>query len=206
MKVGPKYKIARRLGDRIFPKTQGTKFTVSGTDKRIYGKGKKGRRPMSEYGTQLIEKQKAKYTYGVSEKQLVNYIKATSAKKAEMPTASLYQALERRLDNVVFRMGLVPSRAFARQACTHGHIMVNGRRVTIPSYQVRADDVISIRPNSKDNGIFRELSEKIKNHIAPNWLVVDTGKFEAVVKGLPSYKDKEPNLNFEVIMEFYSRV
>lgn len=204
MRVGPKYKIARRLGDRIFPKTQGTKFTVSGTEKKQRGK-KGGRRNVSEYGTQLIEKQKAKYTYGVSEKQFSNYVKATRGGK-EAPAAGLYRALETRLDNVVFRMGLVNSRAFARQAVSHGHIMVNGRKVTIPSCTLREGDVVSIRPGSKDNGIFRELAEKMKERQAPNWLSVDPLKVEGTLKGLPSYKDKEPNLKFESILEFYSRV
>lgn len=204
MRIGPKYKIARRLGDRIFPKTQGTKFTVSGTEKKA--RGKKGRRTMSEYGTQLIEKQKAKYTYGVSEKQFRNYVNKTKTDKKETPAGSLYRALENRLDNVVYRMGLVGSRAFARQAVSHGHIMVNGRRMTIPSYSVRVGDIIGIRPGSRDNGIFRELADKIKDRQAPNWVSVDPLKFEATIKGLPSIADKEANLNFNSILEFYSRV
>lgn len=204
MRVGPKYKIARRLGDRIFPKTQGTKFTVSGTEKKNHSK--KSKRSMSEYGLQLIEKQKAKYTYGTSEKQFSNYVKKTRTLKNDLPAANLYRALESRLDNVVFRMGLVNSRAFARQAVSHGHIVVNGRKVTIPSYEIKVGDVVGIRPGSKDNGIFRELAEKMKSHNAPNWLSVDLVKNEASVKALASYKDKEPNLNFEAILEFYSRV
>ncbi len=204
MRVGPKYKIARRLGDRIFPKTQGTKFTVSGTEKKSHSK--KGKRTMSEYGLQLIEKQKAKYTYGTSEKQFSNYVKKTRTMKNDLPAANLYRALESRLDNVVFRMGLVNSRAFARQAVSHGHITIKGRKVTIPSCEIHVGDVIGIRPGSKDNGIFRDLAEKMKNHTAPNWLLVDPLKYEATVQGLPSYKDKEPNLNFEAILEFYSRV
>lgn len=204
MRVGPQFKIARRLGDRIFPKTQGTKFTVSGTEKK--STGKKSRRNMSEFGRQLIEKQKARYTYGVSEKQFSNYIKNNKAKKGDLPTASLYKGLETRLDNVVFRMGLVNSRAFARQAVSHGHITVNGRKVSIPSYAVRVDDKIGIRSGSKDNGVFRDLAEKMKNHNAPNWLSVDKEKNIATVVGMPSFKDREPNLNFEAILEFYSRV
>jgi len=205
MRVGPKYKIARRLGDRTFPKTQGTKFTVSGTEKKNRGK-KGGRRQMSEYGTQLIEKQKAKYTYGVSEKQFSNYVKKTRTMKNDGPAANLYRALEARLDNVVFRMGLVNSRAFARQAVSHGHILVNGRKLNVPSYTVRENDVIGIRQGSKDNGIFTGLAEKMKDRTAPNWISVDPLKFEATIKGPASYKDKEPNLNFESILEFYSRV
>src|SRR5690349_20408535 len=108
MKIGPKYKIARRLGERVFPKTQTTKFTVSGLkDKR------KGRRSaMSEYGKQLLEKQKAKYTYGVNERQFANYVKSAQKAKGEAPTEALYRNLERRLDNVVYRLGLAKSRAF----------------------------------------------------------------------------------------------
>jgi len=204
MRVGPKYKIARRLGDRIFPKTQGTKFTVSGTEKKT--RSKKGRRNVSEYGLQLIEKQKVKYTYGVSEKQFSNYVKKTHDMKNDIPAANLYRALESRLDNVVFRMGFMNSRAFSRQAVSHGHITVNGRKVTIPSYQIRVGEVIGIRLGSKENGIFRELTEKMKNYTPPNWLTVDLLKNEATINGLPSYKEKEPNLNFESILEFYSRV
>ncbi len=208
MIIGPQYKIARRLGARIFPKTQTAKFTISGTERKTKGGkagGGKGRRGMSEYGTQLIEKQKARYTYGVMEKQFRNYVKKAQDNRSG-PSASLYKMLEMRLDNIVFRLGLVPSRRFARQAVSHGHILVNGRRVTIPSYAAKVGDVVTVREQSKGNGIFRELAERTKTYELPTWLSFDGGKMEGVVKVDPVLGTTEGNLNFSSILEFYSRV
>ena len=205
MKIGPQYKIARRLGERVFPKTQTTKFTVSGTEKK-QSKGKHGRKNMTAYGQQLLEKQKARYTYRVSEKQFGNYVKKAHTAKHSSPVANLFKALETRLDNVVFRLGFVGSRSFARQACSHGHIMVNGRRVTIPSCTLRVGDKISIRPQSKDNGAFRNLAEKRQNYTLPTWLSYDETSGEGEIKAEPVMGVGESNLNFNSIIEFYSRV
>lgn len=203
MKIGPKYKLARRLGDRIFPKTQTTKFTVSGTERKG---GKKGRRGGTEFGLQLIEKQKARYTYGISEKQFSNYVKKVHESKTDSPATSLFVALESRLDNVVFRLGLVNSRLFARQAVSHGHVLVNGRKVTIPSYKVRVGDKITVRPQSKNNGIFRGLAERNQNYNVPAWLSFDAEKLTGEIKAAPVAGVAESNLNFGAILEFYSRV
>lgn len=204
MKIGPKYKIARRLGERVFSKTQSSKFTISGTEKK--GKGKRGNKAMSEYGKQLLEKQKARYAYGVTEKQFANYIAKARLKKGANPAQSLYELLEKRLDNVVYRLGFVNSRAFARQAVSHGHITVNGRKVTIPSYEVKAGDKISVRVGSKDNGIFREAREKMKEYHQPAWLLFDDQSLTGEVKAEPSRTEGEMNLNMSSIIEFYSRV
>jgi len=201
MKIGPQYKIARRLGARIFPKTQSAKFTLAGPEK----KRGRGRATSTEYSSQLIEKQKAKYTYGISEKQFANYIKKVRDMKGA-PAANLFKQLENRLDNVVFRLGLVGSRRFARQAVSHGHIRVNGRRLDIPSYQVRVNDVISIRPSSANNGIFKDIAERQKEYQIPAWLAFDYGKLEGSVQAEPQTGDAEANLNFTSILEFYSRV
>ena len=206
MKIGPQYKIARRLGERVFPKTQTTKFTVSGTEKKAKQGGKHGRKTLTAYGAQLLEKQKARYTYRVSEKQFSNYVKKVQAKKGTSHVADLFKALESRLDNVVFRLGLVGSRSFARQAVSHGHIMVNGRRVTIPSCAIRVGDKIAIRQQSKDNGAFRNLAEKLQTYTAPTWLSYDIGSNEGVIKTEPTLGVGESNLNFNSILEFYSRV
>ncbi|MEK7504794.1 MAG: 30S ribosomal protein S4 [Patescibacteria group bacterium] len=201
MKIGPKYKIARRLGERIFPKTQTSKFAISGSEKRAGG----GRpRAMSDYGKQLIEKQKARYTYGVTEKQFSNYVKKVKQASGTNKSAELYRLLERRLDNVVFRLGLANSRLFARQLVSHGHIVVNDRRVTIPSYQVLPGDKIKVRAGSKELGPFKNLEEKIKNQQVPEWLKGDPSGWE--VASLPSEQAGELNLNFGTIIEFYSRV
>ncbi len=200
MKIGPKYKIARRLGERVFPKTQTTKFVVSGPDKKT------GRRSaLSAYGRQLLEKQKAKYTYGVSERQFVGYVNKAREGRGN-PAHALQQSLERRLDNVVFRLGLIRSRAFARQAVAHGHIVVNGQKLTIPSYQVRIGDKIGIRLGSKNNGMFRELTEKLKDYQAPSWLKFNPDLLEGEVIAEPLTTEAEFNLNFSTILEFYSRV
>jgi small subunit ribosomal protein S4 len=203
MKIGPKYKIARRLGDRIFPKTQTSKFTVSGTELKTKNKSRRG---STEFGLQLIEKQKARYTYGISEKQFSNYVKKVHESKTDSPATSLFVALESRLDNVVFRLGLVNSRLFARQVVAHGHILVNGRKVTIPSYKVRVGDKIAVRPQSKDNGIFRGLAERNQNYNVPAWLTFDPEKLVGEVKAAPIASTSESNLNFGAILEFYSRV
>lgn len=200
MKTGPKYKIARRLGERVFPKTQTAKFVISGTEKKM------GRRKtLSDYGRQLLEKQKAKYTYGVSEKQFVGYVNKARGAKGN-PAEALYTLLEKRLDNVAFRLGLFRSRAFARQGVAHGHILVNGRKVTIPSYQVRGGDVISIRTGSQQNGIFREIATKLAEHTAPSWLLFNLDEKRGEVKAEPLMSEGEMNLNFSTILEFYSRV
>lgn len=204
MKIGPKFKIARRLGERVFPKTQTSKFTLAGTERKKTKHG--GRGGSSEYGKQLLEKQKARYTYCVSEKQFSNYVKKIKGIKGSNNSENLFVALESRLDNVIFRLGLVNSRLFGRQAVSHGHILVNGRRITIPSYQVKLGDKISIRQGSKANGIFKNLTEKLSNHSAPTWLIFDTEKNEGAVKSKPVIGVGEANLNFESIFEFYSRV
>ncbi|KKR13718.1 MAG: 30S ribosomal protein S4 [Candidatus Woesebacteria bacterium GW2011_GWA1_39_21b] len=204
MQIGPRYKICRRLGDRVFSKCQTTKFTVSGTDKKTVSK--KGRRGASEYGQQLLEKQKARYAYGVSEKQFSNYVKNARSLKGGNPTLELFKQLESRLDNIVFRLGLVNSRLSARQVVSHGHILVNGRKTTIPSTAIRRGDVIQIRPGSREIGPFRTLAERAKDYTAPDWLIYDIDKNEGLIKGEPVYGQSEANLKFGSILEYYSRV
>jgi small subunit ribosomal protein S4 len=202
MKIGPKFKIARRLGSRVFSKTQSTKFSISGS---VQKQG--GRRPkaLSEYGQQLIEKQKARYTYGLKEHQFASYVKGIRGKKGS-PVALLYKTLESRLDNVVFRMGIVATRPFARQVITHGHITVNGRRLNIPSYQVKVGDVIAVRKQSQGSGLFKDFAERLKQYHAPAWVIFDEGAKQGTVKASPQYGETEADINFGSILEFYSRV
>lgn len=208
MKTGPKFKICRRLGERLFPKCQTTKFAISGSAAAKTGKTKTGgrrSRSASDYGSQLREKQKARYTYGVNERQFRNYVERSRAIKTGNPLVNLGQLVESRLDNVVYRFGLVSSRAFARQVVSHGHILVNGRRVTIPSYAVSVGDVIGIRSQSLGNGVFREVAERLKNVEPPAWLL-PTAFGEAKVVALPALGEAESNLNLSAIIDFYSRV
>lgn len=208
MKTGPKFKICRRLGERIFPKCQTTKFAISGTGSGSVKTGKvTGRRSRSasDYGSQLREKQKARYTYGINERQFRNYVRRSRAIKASDPLANLGRLVESRLDNVVYRLGLVPSRAFARQVVGHGHVLVNGRRLTIPSYTVSVGDVISVRTQSRTNGVFREAAVRLKEYQPPSWLLY-TADQEAKVVAPPALEEAESNLNLSAIIDFYSRV
>ena len=204
MKIGPKYKIARRLGDRIFPKTQTSKFTISGTEKARTGK--RGKRSGGEFGQQLIEKQKARLSYGVTEKQFSNYVKKVRVKHGSNPATELATLLESRLDNTVFRLGLVKSRLAARQAVSHGHILVNSRRVKVPSCEIGAGDKISVRPESRQSGLFRDLAERLKEYTTPAWLTFDAERWEGTVSAKPQMGPTETSLNFNSILEFYSRV
>lgn len=212
MKIGPKYKICRRLGDNIFPQCQTTKFAIScsTTNKKSVdgrGGGKGGARGKSDYGVQLIEKQKARYTYGVNERQFRNYVENARHKvKTGNPAPELYQLLELRLDNVVFRAGWATSRAFARQVVSHGHIMVNGKRVTIPSMKLSLGDVVTIRKQSLTKPIYSNLDERLKDYVTPKWLLWNDSDKTLTVKALPLFGEQEANLNFTAILEFYSRV
>lgn len=204
MIIGPRYKIARRLGAPIFEKTQTQKFALRQSKK---GKkdGRGGPRQKSDYGLQMIEKQKARFTYLLTEKQFSNYVeKAIKTKGNTVPT--LYGLLERRLDNVAYRMGLASTRAASRQMVSHGHLTVNGKRVTIPSYQVTKGDVIGIREGSAKKPLFINVDEKLKNQTPPAWLKVDLNKKQASVEGLPSVSDKADMLfDLNAVIEFYSR-
>jgi len=204
MKVGPKYKIGKRLGASVFEKCQTQKFMLSEarTANRI---GKRRKAPRSDYGKQFLEKQKVRYTYGVSEKQFKNYIKLATLSKVSNPSETLFRLLENRLDNVVYRMGLPSTRRASRQMVSHGHIMVNGRKVTIPSYQVSTGDVIAIRSGSKQSALFVDLPTKLKDHKSPAWVAYDEEKSAGKVAGLPTYQKSELAFDLSPVLEFYSR-
>ena len=198
-----KYKIARRLGAGIYEKTQGQKFMLSEAKK---AKNKKRGRPnrLSDYGRQLIEKQKVRFMYGVREKQFRNYVKKALAQKNDMtPAMRLFTLLESRLDNVAYRLGLAPTRGAARQLASHGHLIVNDKRTTIPSQFLKKDDVITIRQGSKDSVMFADLDKKMSSANAPKWLHWDAKKSQAQIKGRPT--DPDAFLDFQSVIEFYSR-
>ncbi|MCA9363568.1 30S ribosomal protein S4 [Candidatus Kaiserbacteria bacterium] len=203
MKIGPKYKIAKRLGAPIFEKTQTQKFELSLA--RSQG-ARRSRRPgqMSDYKRQLIEKQKMRFTYGVSEKQLRRYVDE-AVEKSNQPVALLMDRLESRLDNVIYRMGLAKTRRLARQVVSHGHICVNGKKMTIPSHRVKKDDVISIREGSRQTGLFVDLKEKHEAAALPSWVTFDVKKMEGTMKSAPVYNPAENMFDPEQVMEYYSR-
>jgi len=203
MIIKTKYKLCRRLGVGIFEKCQTQKFTLSEA-KKSGNKRLKRRKMPSEYGSQLIEKQKLRFAYGLREKQLSRYVKETLLNKDANITEGLYICLETRLDNVVYRLGLASTRAMARQMVSHGHIVLNKRKVTIPSCRVKMGDKIYIRKGSEDKGVFAELKEKSKATISVDWLTFNLSKKEGSMIGLPKLKSQEI-FDFKSIFEFYGR-
>jgi len=163
------------------------------------------RRPKkSERGLQLLQKQQARRTYGVLERQF----RKTFGEAERMPGVTgdhLVILLERRLDNVVFRLGFADSRTQSRQIVSHGHLTVNGRRVTIPSYQIKAGDVVGWREESRKSEYYKTLVEKIADKIVPAWLSLDTGNMVGKVVNLPLRDDIEVKFETKAIVEYYSR-
>jgi small subunit ribosomal protein S4 len=206
----PKCKICRRAGEKLFLKGAKCFTPKCAFERRPTPPGKplserKHRSNVTEYGTQLREKQKIRNVYGLTEKQFYNYVKAATATKGGNPVNHLFSQLERRLDNVVFRLGLSQSRAQARQMVSHGHFTVGKRRVTIPSYTLDEGDVVSIREGSRTLPLFAQAKEKLSDGAKPNWMVVDPAKLTATVTGVPKYDKGETGFDFSSVIEFYSR-
>ena len=201
MKIGPRYKIARRLGAPVFEKTQTQKFAIRSEQR---GKSASKPRAKSDYGLGMLEKQKARYTYGVTSKQFGNYVKKAVEKKVNS-SEILVQLLESRLDNIALRSGFASTRQAARQMVSHGHLTVNGKIITIPSYHVTVGDIIGIREGSKNKGIFSLLEEKLKTIKTPAWLKLNLEKKQAVVDGTPHAQVTELLFNPGAVLEFYSR-
>lgn len=201
MKIGPKYKIARRLGAPIFEKTQTPKYALSLARKERSEKGRG--RPKSELGKELIEKQKTRFTYGLSEKQFRTYVE--KALHAPDPVQKLFFILESRLDNVLFRGGLAKTRAQARQAAGHGHTTLNGERVTVPSILLSKGDKVGIREASSGSPLFGEVEERMKTLAMPLWLKVTPETKSVVVEGEPVYVPQEHVFDLGAVIEFYNR-
>ena len=190
-------KLARNLGGTLdgYPKTDNLK--------RAYPSGQHGqaRRKMSEFAVQLTEKQKLRKTYGVLEKQFRRYYEIAVHKKGVTGTI-LLQLLERRLDNIVYRAGFAHSRPQARQLVTHGHILIDGKKVDIASYQVKQGQKITIHPKSHS---FVKVLLDAENRPIPHWLESNLTQFEASIKVLPERQDLDQNVKENLIIEFYSR-
>ena len=200
MKLGPKFKIAKRLGAPIFEKTQTQKFALS---EARGGRQKKRPAPASDYKKQLIEKQKMRFSYGISEKQLRRYVSEATS-KSHQPISLLIERLESRLDNVVYRLGLAKTRRFARQLVSHGHFVVNGKKMTIPSHRVKIGDKITVREGSKQIGPFINIAEDHAGAV-PAWLKLDIKKLEAEKVAEPTYVPAETLFDPEQVLEYYSR-
>ena len=192
--TGPKNKKNRRFG---FPLKNGkpdTKRTSTGRGRRL-----------SDYGLQLREKQKAKYLYGILERQFRNYyIKASNLEG--VTGDRLLQLLENRLDNVVYRLGFAKTRPQARQYVSHGHIQVNSKKVNIPSYQLKAGDQITWKESSQSSDIVKNASDNSGfESVVPTWLNVDSNRFSGEVLSAPTLSDVELIIDTRLIVEFYSR-
>ncbi len=207
MIIGPRYKIARRLGVPVFEKTQTQKYVLRSGAAAPGAKGRQGGgkpRAKSDYGLGLLEKQKARMSYGVPGRQFSNYVKKAMSQKGNS-SEILVQSLESRLDNVALRAGYAPTRQAARQMVSHGHLMVNGTIVTIPSYQVSVGDIIAIREGSKKKALFTTLDERLKAVKTPAWLSVNFDKKEIKIEGQPTISQSELLFNVGSVLEFYSR-
>lgn len=199
--LSPIMKRARREGVALHPKA------IKRLAKRSYGPGQhgasSGRKP-SDYALQLREKQKMKRIYGILEKQFRRYVEEAERSRG-VAGEMLLSLLEQRLDNVVYRLGLASSRQGARQIATHGHILVNGRRVDIPSLRVRMGDTIQVRPASQKSAYFKELSTAIAEAHRPSWIKYDPKTMTAQIVGRPDRAEMEAGIDEHLIIEFYSR-
>lgn len=198
--TGPRTRIARRFGEPIFGPDRAF-------DKKSYPPGVHGRnrrRPkISEYGLQLAEKQKAKFTYGLLERQFSNLFLVASRKKG-VTGEILLQLLESRLDNVVYRLGLAPSRAAARQLVTHRHIVVNGEVVNIPSFTLKPSDLVGVREKSKSLQVITESLEGVRSGRF-SWLEWDSSAMVGKFLNVPSRADIPENIKEQLIVELYSK-
>jgi small subunit ribosomal protein S4 len=203
---GPKCKLQRREGTNLLLKTRRI-FGAKGAEGRPYPPGQHGQlqRKTSDYQRQLREKQKLKRFYGLMEKPFRNLFQ--EAERGRTITGeALLQLLERRLDNVVFRLGFGVTRAHARQIVNHGHILVNGKKVNIPSYRVKPGDLISVAERSKKLGDFPIISQAKIGYATPDWLQVDLTKLEGRVLAIPSRDQIDTDVQEQLVVELYSRV
>jgi len=201
--TGPKVRLCRREGKNLFGSEKYQK--ALGRNPNIPGMhGGKRLGKVSEYGRQLRAKQTAKRIFGLSEKQFHRYFKKADASKAVTGEA-LLQLLETRLDNTIYRAGLAMTRAQARQFASHGIFLLNGRRIDVPSAQVKPGDVIEVRPSKKGSPVFAKNLEELEGYTIPSWLSVDAKKLAIEVKALPEAQHFEMLIEPQPIVEFYSR-
>ena len=199
-------RLCRREGAKLFLKGEKCFSQKCAVGKRPTPPGQHGQarqRKMSEYGTQLREKQKARRAYGLLEGQFYRTYQKASTMKG-VTGENLLQLLERRIDNVVYRAGFAASRPQARQLVLHGHILVNGKKVDIPSYEMDANDVITVREGSKDMPIFKTARE-CSPRIVPKWLTVNADGLTATISALPARDDIDFTIQENMIVEYYSR-
>ncbi|HQA47726.1 MAG TPA: 30S ribosomal protein S4 [Bacillota bacterium] len=203
--TGPVCRLCRREGMKLYLKGDRCYSDKCAIDRRSYVPGQhgQGRKKVSGYGIQLREKQKAKRYYGVMESQFRKYFNMAERMKG-VTGENLLSILESRLDNLVYRIGLAESRKEARQLVRHGHFLVNGKKVDIPSYLVKVGDVVEVKENSRSSEKFKGLVEN-NQRVAPDWLEVDMEKMRARVVGVPKKEHIDIPIEEHLIVELYSR-
>ncbi len=201
--IGPKNKIARRFGVNLGLKTNSNKVARRLSQPPGVHGPKKKRKAMSSYGKQLAEKQKAKYIYGVREKQFRRYVDKASAMPGDSGL-NLQTLLEYRLDNVVYRMGFASTRAQARQLVSHNMFTVNGKKMNVPSHIVRVGDEIALKPNKYKKKIFESIEERLAKQPQVSWLAVEPKAKSGKVIGKPQADDFERAFDVKYIIEYYS--
>jgi len=208
--TGPVCKLCRREGEKLFLKGERCFSPKCSFERRDYPPGEHGRyaryrrRRQSDYSRQLREKQKARCIYGVLERQFRRYFREAE-RRPGLTGENLIVLLESRLDNVVYRLGFADSRAQARQLVQHGHFVVNGHRLKVPSYIVCPQDTIEVREGSRKRTYFKERAELLDDDAAPNWLSLDSKNMAARVLNTPAREEIETTLDEQVIVEYYSR-
>jgi small subunit ribosomal protein S4 len=205
--IGPVCRLCRREGMKLFLKGERCYTEKCAIEKRNMPPGQHGRArraKMVGYGVQLREKQKVKRIYGVLEDQFRRYFE-TAERTRGITGETLLQLLERRLDNVVYRAGFSTSRAQARQLVRHGHFLVNGRRVDVPSYSVRQGDVVSVRQTSLENPVIAHAMEEVKGRGVPEWIAIDATKLAGTISSLPTREQINLPVQEQLIVELYSK-
>ena len=204
--TGPVCRLCRREGKKLYLKGDRCVSGKCALDRRNTAPGQHGAatKKLKEYGKQTREKQSARRYYGVLEKQFVNYYEEATRQQG-MTGENLLKLLERRFDNVVYRMGLASSRKEARQLVLHGHFTINGKKANIPSILVRSGDVIAVAENFKKSAKCKAIAEALETKISPKWLEVDKANFVAKVVALPEREDIDFPFEEQLIVELYSK-
>jgi small subunit ribosomal protein S4 len=203
MLIGPKYKICKRLGASVFEKCQTQRFQLA--EARAPRRTRPKRGGGGDFGMQLLEKQKARFTYGLTESQFSRYVHEAMEKKGADTIMGLMTRLESRLDNIVFRAGFVKTRRAARQLVSHGHLTVDGKRMNVPSYKVEVGSTVAIRPESRTSPLFSNRTEAAGETKTPQWLTLGPDGFSATVTLAPTVGETEAPFNAATIIQFYSR-
>lgn len=204
--IGPLCRICRREGEKLFLKGDRCYTEKCALERRKYPPGEHGQgyKKLSDYGLQLREKQKVRRMYGILERQFRRYF-AEAARKKGITGETLLQIVERRLDNVVYRMGFAPNRRKARQLVGHGHILVNGRKVNIPSFLVKAGDVVEVKESSKGMSDILDSITKSEHRGLPSWVEVDSTNLKGKILHIPSRDEMQLPVQEQLIVELYSK-